>query len=217
MGTHTKPRKTYMLLCHWCGNMFEGTKINQKYCNEICRKKGWYSKQPDYKINCLQCGNPFESKNENVKFCSTYCVGEYQRIEAIERAKAFMPRHIFPSRSARHKYLRRKRIRDNFVEHVDINVLIERDKGLCQLCLEPVRLDVHKNHDLAPTRDHIVAISNGGEHSYANSQLAHRLCNNIKNNHTDVKGEDYAKTKQERKGIAPKVANKGRNKQPHRV
>ena len=93
------------------------------------------------------------------------------------------------------------------MEHVDINVLIERDFGLCQICKEPIRLDVDYLHDLAPTRDHITAVSNGGEHSYANTQLAHRICNNIKNNHTDVEVNQVVKTKQKRKGTSPEVAN----------
>jgi 5-methylcytosine-specific restriction endonuclease McrA len=63
------------------------------------------------------------------------------------------------------------------------------------------------NHDLAPTKDHVIALSNGGEHSYANAQLTHRICNNIKNNHTDIEGEVYAKTKQKRQSSSPEIAN----------
>lgn len=202
-------RKTTLLICTYCGEMFEARNNRAKYCSRKCyyqtrRDEGRIKK---YQYECIQCKQSFETANKITKFCSITCVSEFQRIEAIERAKEAIPRHIFPSRRARREYLRRKRIRDNFVEYVDINVLIQRDEGICQLCHEPVRIDVHYQHDLAPTHDHIIALSNGGEHSYANSQLAHRICNNVKNNHTDIEGEAYAKAKQKRKGTSSEIAN----------
>src|SRR6476660_2116904 len=82
----------------------------------------------------------------------------------------------------------------------------ERDKGICQLCGTPVRLDVHYTHPLAPTRDHIIPLSKGGEHSYANCQLACRDCNTDKNNRVEVNLIDP--TKQKRKSSSSKVTNK---------
>lgn len=54
------------------------------------------------------------------------------------------------------------------VEHVDRLVLLERDDGVCGICGDDVDpLDYH----------HVVALVNGGEHSYANTRVAHPLCN----------------------------------------
>lgn len=60
-----------------------------------------------------------------------------------------------------------------FVEDVHPLVLLERDDGVCGICgddVDPFCFDI----------DHVVPISRGGEHSYANTQVAHRSCNSSK-------------------------------------
>lgn len=203
--------KTYLLCCEACGIMYESKIYNGKYCTEACRKVASVRNRTIVKI-CDQCGNEYKSYNDT-HFCSPACVGEHQRLEAIEKAKDIVPRHIFPSRRARQSYLRRKRQREQWVEDVKVEVLVERDKGICQLCGTPVRLDVHYTHPLAPTRDHIVPLSMGGEHSYANCQLACRDCNTIKNNRVEVNLIDP--TKQKRKSATSKIPDQRRNQCPN--
>lgn len=59
----------------------------------------------------------------------------------------------------------------------------ERDHGICQICGKPTDWNDNSwgyggpNH---PTIDHIVALANGGLHSWDNVQLAHGMCNSIK-------------------------------------
>jgi 5-methylcytosine-specific restriction endonuclease McrA len=70
--------------------------------------------------------------------------------------------------NARRQKARRKQA--PVIETVIRAVVFDRDGGLCGLCGEPVD----------PTRydlDHIVPLKHGGEHSYANVQLAHPVCN----------------------------------------
>ena len=59
-----------------------------------------------------------------------------------------------------------------FVEDVHDDVVLLRDLGVCGLCDKPVMgpIDI----------DHILPLSRGGEHSYANTQLAHHSCNRSK-------------------------------------
>lgn len=65
---------------------------------------------------------------------------------------------------------RRARKRGNFVENVDLATLWERDRGVCHICHLPAeRWNWHM--------DHIIPISRGGEHSYANTAVAHPGCN----------------------------------------
>ncbi len=65
---------------------------------------------------------------------------------------------------------RRARLRGNFVEKIDPQLVWERDEGVCGICGEAAELsDWHL--------DHIVPIARGGEHSYANVQVSHPLCN----------------------------------------
>lgn len=63
----------------------------------------------------------------------------------------------------------RARRLDSLVEHVDRLILYERDDGICGICQKPVGLDFHV--------DHVVPLSRGGAHSYANTQIAHPSCN----------------------------------------
>ena len=52
-------------------------------------------------------------------------------------------------------------------------VLLERDDGICGICgsdVDPFEFEV----------DHIVPISAGGRHSYANTQPSHPFCNQSK-------------------------------------
>jgi 5-methylcytosine-specific restriction endonuclease McrA len=60
-----------------------------------------------------------------------------------------------------------------YVEAVSLDVLYQRDKGICQLCHKPCKRQ-------EASRDHVVPIVEGGEHSYRNCVLAHRRCNSGK-------------------------------------
>lgn len=63
-----------------------------------------------------------------------------------------------------------------FVERVDAATVFERDRGVCGICHLSVDRDGQWHVD------HIVPISKGGAHSYANVQLAHGRCNCSKGN-----------------------------------
>jgi 5-methylcytosine-specific restriction endonuclease McrA len=202
-----KKRKTTLTICVNCGEAFTARNNRAKYCNRQCQyqhhKKTGVIKT--YSYLCAWCWQPFESQNNDVKFCSRTCVGAHQRQEAIDNNYFNIPRHIFPDKEARRHYIRRKRLRENWVEYVDIEKLIERDKAICQLCFKLVPADVDYNHPLAATIDHIIPVSKGGEHSYANCQLAHRKCNTHKNARTEVNSNGEAKQKCE--GSTSEVTN----------
>lgn len=60
-----------------------------------------------------------------------------------------------------------------FVEVIEFSVVYERDGGVCQICGEPIgAAEWHI--------DHVKPLARGGEHSYANVQLAHAHCNHVK-------------------------------------
>lgn len=69
------------------------------------------------------------------------------------------------------RYFTRKR--DAFVEDVHPLVVLERADGVCGICdLDVDPFDFHV--------DHIMPLARGGEHSYANTQPAHPVCNSRK-------------------------------------
>lgn len=60
--------------------------------------------------------------------------------------------------------------------------LFDRDGWVCQLCGEPVDPELKRPNVMAPTIDHIVPLSLGGDHTMENCQLAHLSCNSSKGN-----------------------------------
>jgi len=76
-----------------------------------------------------------------------------------------------PERAQAHGAKRRALKRGATVaEQVIRLVVLERADGVCGICGEDV-------NPFAFHVDHIVPLSRGGEHSYANTQPAHPLCN----------------------------------------
>lgn len=60
-------------------------------------------------------------------------------------------------------------------EHIERSVLFEIWHGFCGICneeVDPFDFEI----------DHIIPLSKGGEHSYGNTQPAHRFCNRSKGN-----------------------------------
>lgn len=103
---------------------------------------------------CGSCGEQIPaSMRRDARYCSELC-----------RKRAEISRS-----STRRRVL----VEERFVEHVDRAVVFQRDAGVCGLCGE--RVDPTDFHV-----DHIVPLSAGGEHSYANSQVSHPRCNRTK-------------------------------------
>jgi 5-methylcytosine-specific restriction endonuclease McrA len=99
---------------------------------------------------------------------------EFVRTTA-ERVKAWNAAN--PERAAAHRRDKVNRYRARqyaaWVEHVDHRIVFDRDGGICGICGDPV--DPANFHI-----DHVVPIARGGEHSYANAQIAHPACNQRK-------------------------------------
>lgn len=66
------------------------------------------------------------------------------------------------------------------VECIWLPIIAERDGYRCGLCRRRVNMTLKVPHSKAPTLDHIVPLTKGGDHSKANTQLAHFLCNSRK-------------------------------------
>lgn len=92
-----------------------------------------------------------------------------ERTELSERRKRIS------ASSGRHA--RRVRELAATVERFDHLEVYERDGWVCGLCQQPVDSDLSWPDPLSPSLDHIVPLAAGGDHSRANTQLAHWLCN----------------------------------------
>ena len=161
--------------CKWCGKIslrvFCTDDCKKQHDNERARQKAMSLHiQQEIEIKCAWCGELFEpSYGEKNR---TYC------LDCSKRA----PRKIA-------KQKRRMRIKDKYVEPVPLKYLIKRDNAICKICGEKVNVEEVVPHPLAPTNDHIIPISLGGEHSKRNCQLAHFSCNCLKSNGVASGGE----------------------------
>ena len=108
---------------------------------------------------CLDCDTVFtacRAASWSAHYCSTTC----------------------QARAARRR--RRAKKKEAWVEEVWRPVVFERDGWICQLCGDPVDPDARYPDDQCGSLDHIIPLASGGDHSYANTQLAHALCNSLK-------------------------------------
>lgn len=99
---------------------------------------------------------------------------------ALERQKSYVakqmverPDHI-RAQKRKAANTRRAIVHSVFVEVIDPRVVFARDLGICGICAAPV--DPASPWEI----DHIIPISKGGPHAYANVQLSHRTCNRSK-------------------------------------
>ena len=178
----------YRLKCKKCGAVVERAKstvrcksVECEECKKIEKMKA--DIMPYLRISeelkktkiCAHCGNGFHSQYPTALYCSSEC-----------RKKARRKRHP-PKKDPCNKI--RKRCKKYGVEYktgISLSQLYNRDNGICQICGKPVNWgdNTWGEHfgPQYPTIDHIVALSNGGAHTWENVQLAHAICNSYKRN-----------------------------------
>lgn len=114
--------------------------------------------------DCPVCG----TRTNRPKYCSKECANR--------------------TANARKEASRRIKIETNMVDKdITLSALFNRDGGVCHICGDQCRWDDYTTvngqkiaGDWYPSIDHVVPISKGGQHSWKNVKLAHRLCNTIK-------------------------------------
>ena len=156
----------------------------RRYGNPVHRKPG--SVVDGQKI-CAACGEEFpisnfyavgESLNARCIPCASAKAKAYResRIEIVrEQFRAAAARRPLQRRDAARK--RKALIRHASVEDVVSMAVYDRDGWICGICLAHIPRVTIWPHPLSPSLDHIHAISNGGDHSYSNTQASHLACN----------------------------------------
>lgn len=89
-----------------------------------------------------------------------------QRSERLTRISATVGRHA-----------RRVRIGSGTVERFAALEIFERDDWMCGLCREAIDPSLKWPEPLSASLDHVLPIAAGGEHTRANTQAAHLICN----------------------------------------
>lgn len=185
--------------CLRCAEAFRPKRSNQvTFCGRPCayayraeaalrRAESVAAERKAKRLERLPIQGPPEPKRCS---CGSYVLRKYARgrceqcaaseVLAKRRANHATHRKTEAGRRSKSKWKasRRALLRGVKVEPVDpINVFV-RDRWRCQLCgvRTPQKLR-GANSPLSPELDHIIPLSQGGEHSYRNTQLACRRCN----------------------------------------
>lgn len=132
----------------------------RKFCSSACAQEAHrIAPKPHVVRPCSSCGTPFSHKFRSTKRCV-----DCRRLYAKAKSRRGGDRHS-------------KRLREVFVEHVSVLDLAERDGWRCHLCRRNVSNRWRYPDKRSPSIDHLVPVSQGGEHSYRNTALAHLGCN----------------------------------------
>lgn len=152
---------------------------------------------------CRVCGAEFLrcNKFERRPQCPECAARELEAIRKRNNGKTFETGGSYRTRC--------KKYGVEYDPSVTRKKLIERDNNICQICGEPCdSTDKRWGHfgPLTPTVDHIVAITNGGGHTWDNVQLAHAICNFIKHDLTEEELTEEVITHAKEQAIAHKCA-----------
>lgn len=106
---------------------------------------------------CPVCQSAFKGHGSAI-YCSKPC----QRKSPAEKAA---------------RTRRRMRKRAAVVEEFEPSDVFTRDQFRCGICKKRLEMDKRVPHPKAPTIDHILPLSRGGQHTLANVRAAHFICN----------------------------------------
>ncbi len=145
--------------CKECGEPFEWTLSSRAYCpahsnSDAARNS---RRQPLTMQDCPECGAMFQQTVPRQKFCTVEHATRHQR-----------------------RAMKRRRKAAKLAIAQESYTLIEiaaRDHHRCGLCGKRVAMKQTVPHPRAPTIDHILPSSEGGDDTKANVQLAHFECN----------------------------------------
>jgi 5-methylcytosine-specific restriction endonuclease McrA len=190
----------HMGACAECGKGFlrKTTGRRRVYCSDTCkaaaglrraeidgRAERWRAAARTRRLVsertgvCAQCGEEFRFTHKR-RYCSRPCCNRAyaerrkQRENFAEQKQDAKRRRVARQRGAKHEPVSRRRV-------------FERDSWVCGICETPTLKEVKVPHPLAPTLDHVIPLALGGDHTYANSQTAHFICNSVKSDRVDYK------------------------------
>lgn len=183
--------------CNVCGSVFEkwrGCTITCPHCHkeqmyasteerEAEKEKRRLEREAEYakEKHCASCGAVFHSEYKTKIYCSDTCARREKRHRNAALGKTKL--HDCSNH--------RKRARLHGVPYepgITIEKLMVRDNGICQICGQPCDVDDLRwgySGPMYPSIDHIIAMANGGPHTWGNVQLAHAICNSFKRDLTD--------------------------------
>jgi hypothetical protein len=132
-----------------------------------------------------------KKKLKGIDVYAPYRAKAYAKKKARIASGELLPdRKRFPERFAKHDYLWCKKRRAMImgapeIEDVDRQTLGDRDGWVCGICELGVDPELRWPDPGSGTTGHIIPLSRGGSHTYANTRLEHLYCNLVKNKKLD--------------------------------
>ncbi|WP_398852710.1 HNH endonuclease [Streptomyces lateritius] len=167
-------------VCGDCGKTGEqlGRGRPRKRC-DACRDDWTARKERLPRAICEACDTTFGRHHRGQRWCSQSCAGPNKpgagprgrSPESLERQRLYWQAKNRRRRAAK---------RGGRSEPYTLEEIAARDRGRCRLCGGRVAMRQKVPHVKAPTIDHIVPVSEGGDDTRANVQLAHFGCNSSK-------------------------------------
>lgn len=156
--------------CEHCGQ--QKPTRRGKFCNAPqCQAVG--RRRPESFVRCSKAGCVKRAQARSL------CITHYQRAYRKANPEACSLIAVRANRK------RRAMQAAAFVEHVELPVLLERAGWVCGICSEDIPKSATFPDVLSPSLDHVIPLSRGGKHEYANAQAAHYGCNAAKQDKVD--------------------------------
>lgn len=172
-GRTVGPRGTVMKLeCSVCKSAFEWIKTGstvRKTCSEACR----HSIRSRAGIAARSAnGDPTGEFTGLCRDCEVPIADGSAKLRCTPCRKARLAEQY------RQKCRRRRVLkRGGVAEPYSLPEIAERDRHRCQLCRRKVDLTIQWPDPKSPSIDHVIPVTEGGDDTKANVQLAHLGCN----------------------------------------
>jgi 5-methylcytosine-specific restriction endonuclease McrA len=153
----------------------------KKFCSKRCKDAAWYADHQDEQREwrtanreqrCELMHQWYLANTERHRAATQrWAAANPERVQAFSRETARRWRAAHPE-EAREAARKRRALKKGaaVVEQISLDVLFERDGRRCHICKKMLTRS-------KASVDHLVPLSHGGEHSWANVALAHRSCN----------------------------------------
>ena len=197
VGGFTDSSSSVQLRCKECGTVFERSMVTIRHHDGIvcpqCREREKQQKTVEKLVRVVQ---------RQQKICMARQKRDTERRAREEEKKHSCPvcgelttRKVYCSKecarkagNAQQEARRRAKVKDVLIDKdITLKRLYERDHGICYLCGEKCDWEDKEERDGTiicgdryPSVEHVIPLSKGGEHSWENVRLAHRICNTRK-------------------------------------
>lgn len=145
-------------------------------CKAVRAKRNIRAKRT---VHCKACGVAFHPRqmsraarlNGHGAYCSLACRPQCEPL----------PPEVLAANERRHAQTSRARVKGaTIIERIEDDAIFERDGWTCGICRHPVDRALRFPDHYAVCIDHVVPLAKGGQHTEANIQCAHWLCNSMK-------------------------------------